>query len=158
MTFGRIIYWVTPESRRGFRHLWIPARFIALFFIVCDVISFCLQGLALLIIFVQLDRNDGDIKADNDTVRAGYNLLKVGFVMQVCVFAVFALLALRFMFASKQWRFDWPEGGNSSWRKLAWTIALTSVLIAVSLNRFESSSATLYAPLIMTAPCHLSNA
>ena len=132
MIFGRIIYWVTPESRRGFRHLWVPARFIAIFFIFWDVLSFVIQCLALIIILSQVYNTDTDTRLRAKALKTGYNVLKIGFIMQICVFGTFALLALRFMFVSKQWRYDWPEGGNSSWRKLAWTIAGVSCLIAVS--------------------------
>ncbi|MCJ1255117.1 hypothetical protein MMC24_002933 [Lignoscripta atroalba] len=131
MIFGRIIYWVTPESRRGFRHLWVPARFIAIFFIFWDVLSFVIQCLALIIILSQVYNTDTDTRLRAKALKTGYNVLKIGFIMQICVFGTFALLALRFMFVSKQWRYDWPEGGNSSWRKLAWTIAGVSCLIAV---------------------------
>ena len=142
MTFGRIIYWVTPETHRGFKHLWLPARFLALFFIFWDIVSFCIQVLALLIVFSQISKKDQDAAAVTKTAKTGYNILKVGFIMQMCVFGVFAMLATRFMIVSKQWRYDWPEGGSSSWRTLAWTVTGASLLIFVCPPISRSRGAT----------------
>ena len=47
MTFGRLVWLVTPVEERTFSKLWAPARWITLFFICFDLLSFVLQAIGL---------------------------------------------------------------------------------------------------------------
>ena len=104
---------------------------MALLFLFWDMVAFLVQVLALLIVFSNVYKTNQDPARMEKQVDMAYNILRVGFVMQICVFGIFALLALRFMFVSKQWRYDWPEGGSHDWRRMAWVITGASILIAV---------------------------
>ena len=136
MTFGRIIYWVTPVSHRGFKKIWVPVRFVALLFITFDMLSFFIQCIGIFVLIAHLTREDSTVDQRSRTLRMIYNILRVGFVMQIITFGFFMLISLRFMFVSKTWRYDWPNGASGTWRKLAWTVTGSAALITVStLNR-----------------------
>ena len=132
MAFGRIIYWVTPESHRGFRHTWVPTRFVAIFFIFWDCLSFFIQCVGILFLVANLYKKDLTVDRQTKVLTTTYDILRVGFIMQTIGFGIFALTSIRFIFASKNWRYDWPEGGSSSWKRLAWTVTGSSMLLTVS--------------------------
>jgi hypothetical protein len=132
MTFGRIIYYVTPENRRGFRQIWFPARFITVSFIFLDTLSFCIQCIGIFFLIAKLSKNDLNADQQKQVLATTYDILKVGFIMQITVFGIFMLLAFRFMFASKSYKFDWPEGGDNKWRTLGWTVVTAGFCITVS--------------------------
>ena len=146
MTFGRLIYWVTPENRRGFRQVWVPARFITLIFVFLDSLSFCVQCIGILFLISKFSIAGQTQIQQAQVLRTTYNILRVGFIMQIVVFGTFMLIAFRFMFASKAWKFDWPEGGNAKWRTSGWTVVAAGFLIAVSLN-------TNYTALVTNSYC-----
>ena len=150
MTFGRIIYYVCPESRRGFRQTWVPARFITILFIFLDTLSFCIQCIGIFYLIAKLSAQDQTTLQQKQALKTTYDILRVGFIMQITVFGLFMLLVLRFMFASKSWRFDWPEGGSGSWRTLGWTLVTAGLLITVSLMKRFSN----FKPLTNTRAAH----
>ncbi|MCJ1476129.1 hypothetical protein MMC13_004794 [Lambiella insularis] len=129
MTFGRIIYWVTPENRRGFRQVWIPARFVTMIFICLDMLSFTIQCIGIFFLIAKLSNSDRTSDQQNQYIKTTYNILRVGFIMQNIVFGVFTIVVLRFMFASKAWKFDWPESGSNKWRTLGWSVVIAAFLI-----------------------------
>ena len=133
MTFGRIIYWVTPVAHRGFKNIWAPVRFVALFFITFDMLSFFIQIIGVFVLIAHLTRGDSTVDQRSRTLKMTYNILRVGFIMQIITFSFFLLISLRFMFVSKTWRYVWPNGASGSWRKLAWTVTGSAVLITVSI-------------------------
>lgn len=139
MTFGRIIYWVTPEDRRGFRHVWFPARFVTMFFVFWDGMAFSIQGIGVIYLIANLTKKDQTAAQVENALAITYDVLRVGFVMQIIVFGVFVLLAIRFMFASKNWRYDWPEQGSARWRSMAWVIVICTSLVAVSVHLHHPS-------------------
>ena len=131
MTFGRIIYWVTPESHRTVRHIWVPARFVTIFFITWDILSFFVQCIGIFVLVASTSKAHQTIDQQRKAMDMVYLILRVGFIMQITTFSVFMLTTLRFMFASKSWSYDWPNGGSGSWRTLAWTVVFSSILITV---------------------------
>ena len=132
MTFGRIVYWATPENRRSVRYLWIPARYITLFFVSFDILSFLVKAIGVLVMIAHLNKNDQSEEDRKNALTMTYDILRVGFIMQLIVFGTFMLIAFKFMFSSKNWRFDWPERGSGKWRKMAWTVVAAAFLIFVS--------------------------
>ncbi|KAI9671240.1 MAG: hypothetical protein M1829_004647 [Trizodia sp. TS-e1964] len=130
MAIGRLLYWVTPVQCRDFRHLWVPARFIAPIFITFDVISFLIQFLGVAIIAGTINSKDSpsDIKTQTDR---GFAALRLGLILQLLCFALFYLISIRFMVVSKRWRNEWPEGDNGKWRKFGFVINITSGLIVL---------------------------
>ena len=131
MAFGRIVYWVTPVSHRGFKKIWVPVRFIAFLFITFDMLSFFIQIIGVFVLIAHLTREDSTVSQRTKSLKMTYDILRVGFIMQIITFGFFMLIALRFMFVSKTWRYDWPNGASGSWRKLAWTVTGSAVLITV---------------------------
>ena len=132
MTFGRIIYWATPENRRSFRYLWVPARYVTLVFTTLDILSFLIQAIGVFVMIANLNKEDQGKEDRKNALRMTYDILRAGFIMQLIVFGVFMLIAFKFMFSSKNWRFDWPDRGSGEWRKMAWTTVVAAFLITVS--------------------------
>ncbi|MCJ1416414.1 hypothetical protein MMC32_002749 [Xylographa parallela] len=130
MSFGRIIYWVTPENRRGFRQIWVPARFITIIFTTLDMLSFSVQCIGIFFLIGKLSNQSQTADQQTQAVKTTYDILRVGFIMQNVVFGVFMLVAFRFMFASKAWKFDWPEAGSNRWRSAGWAIVAAAFMIA----------------------------
>ncbi|MCJ1226859.1 hypothetical protein MMC12_003514 [Toensbergia leucococca] len=130
MAFGRIIYWVTPDIHRGFRSLWVPARFLAPFFVLFDVVAFCIQLLGLVLILSKTSTSKPEHENQKGNGMAqGIEILCLGLIIQAVVVGAFALLAARFLIVSRQWRYAWPEGGSPTWRSMAWIIILASILV-----------------------------
>lgn len=134
MTFGRLIYWVTPENRRGFRQVWVPARFITIIFTSLDMLSFSIQCIGIFFLIAKLSNSNQTPNQQNQSIKTAYDILRVGFIMQNVVFGVFTIVAVRFMFASKAWKFDWPGNGSNKWRTLGWAVVTAALLIFVSLS------------------------
>ncbi|KAL8717822.1 MAG: hypothetical protein Q9225_004977 [Loekoesia sp. 1 TL-2023] len=118
-TFGRLLYYTVPPSHRTFRTLFLPARFIAPFFIVFDVVSFFIQLIGLSIVVQNIKKNT--------SVDTGINILRFGLILQTLVFGAFAVLSMRIVLVSKRWQFAWPDSGE--WKRLGWAVAAGSYLI-----------------------------
>ncbi|KAL9599056.1 MAG: hypothetical protein Q9219_004090 [cf. Caloplaca sp. 3 TL-2023] len=113
-TFGRLLYYTVPPSHRTFRTLFLPARFIAPFFVIFDVVSFFIQLIGLGIVVSEIKKGDDDQSAKD----RGVNILRFGLILQTLVFGAFAALAMRIILVSKRWQFAWPDGGK--WKRLGW--------------------------------------
>ncbi|KAI4181611.1 MAG: hypothetical protein L6R41_006522 [Letrouitia leprolyta] len=122
-TFGRLLYFTVPASHRTFRSLFLPARFIAPFFVIFDVVSFFIQLIGLTIVVEKIKKDKNDVKGQ----KTGINILRFGLILQTLVFGVFALLAMRIVLISKRWQFAWPDGGE--WKRLGWAVSIGSYLI-----------------------------
>ena len=125
MTFGRIVYWVSPEDKRTFRYTWVPARWITTTFISLDVIGFIISCAGVFSFISNVSRTD---LSTYDRGYTPYQVLRVGFVWQIVVFFLFTIIALHFMFSSKSYRHDWPEG-TGDWRKIAWTVFVAMAIL-----------------------------
>lgn len=121
MAVGRIILWVTPESHRNFRSLWVPARFITPTFVVFDILAFAIQLLGASILA------SADV---TDTARAnkGSHIVQVGLAVQLVCFGFFSFVAARFVFVSRQFRESWPSG---DWFRLLYAINIACFIILV---------------------------
>jgi len=97
-----------------------------------DTLSFCIQCIGIFFLIAKLSAQNQTGAQQRQALKTTYEILRVGFIMQITVFCIFMLLVLRFMFASKNWKFDWPEGGSGSWRTLGWTLTTAGLLITVS--------------------------
>ena len=129
MTFGRMVYWVTPESKRIFRYIWAPARYVTLIFTFLDAFSFFIQCLGVLYLIVTFSKHNLTILQQETALRITYGVLQFGFVMQTSVFGLFAIIAFRFMIATNSWMNDWPDTGR--WRRLGWGVVVASLLVTV---------------------------
>ena len=131
MTHGRIIYWVSPQEKRTVRHIWAPARWITATFISLDLFAFFISCIGIFVFIgnqAKSDLNDGQKR------EIPYQVLKVAFFWQIAVFFIFTIVSFRFMFSSKSFKYDWPNG-SLAWRKLAWTNIGTMFIITVSYQR-----------------------
>ena len=142
MTFGRIVYLVTPENRRGIGQTWVPIRHVTTIFVALDFFTFVIQCIGVIVMIAYISqiesaeaRTPGAKQAVDFAERGlarAYRLLQAGFIMQIVFFVAFLVIAFRFMFVAKSWRYDWPEQGNGKWRKIAWAVIGASGLVTVS--------------------------
>jgi len=112
MTFKRIVYYVTPDRYRGIRTLWVPARALTPIFVGFDVITFLIQLGGAAIVAGGVSHKP---EPDNNKVKSGSNILKLGLVLQLICFGFFTFVGARFIFVSKNWRSEWP---NTRWVRL----------------------------------------
>ncbi|KAL8936950.1 MAG: hypothetical protein Q9216_004665 [Gyalolechia sp. 2 TL-2023] len=119
--FGRLLYYTVPPSHRTFRTLFLPARFIAPFFVIFDVVSFFIQLIGAGIVLQNAKKKDVSAQ------KKGINILRFGLIIQAVVFGAFAILAMRIVLISKRWQFAWPDGGQ--WKRLGWAVTAGSCLI-----------------------------
>ena len=125
MTFGRIVYWVSPEEKRSFKYTWVPARWITTTFISLDILGFIISCAGIFAFISNMSKTD--LTADQKAFFP-YQVLKFGFVWQIVVFFLFTVIALHFMFSSKSYEYNWPEG-SGEWRKIAWTVFIAMAIL-----------------------------
>ncbi len=130
MSFGRLVWWVTPSHHRGFKTLWVPARWITPLFVSFDLGSFFVQFIGLAVIASGFTSNKTG-KDLQHSINNGIRVLKFGLIIQLLCFGIFALISARFIFISRRWRNEWLDGGNARWRRLGWAINVSSTLIMV---------------------------
>lgn len=126
------MYWATPESKRTLRHTWIPIRWITTFFVSWDMAGFFISCIGVFVLIANTTKKDLTPEQQISGLEMTYNILRVAFVWQIIFFGLFSIVAIRFMLASKAWKYDWPEGGNSQWRKIGWVVNGAAILITVS--------------------------
>jgi hypothetical protein len=132
MTFGRIVFWVSPEEKRTFRYTWVPARWITTTFVALDFVGFTISSIGVFVFIANSAKSDMTLDQQQ---YVPYQILKVAFVWQIVIFAIFSIVSLHFMFSSKSYKYDWPNA-NGEWRKIAWTIFIAmGILTARSLYR-----------------------
>ena len=131
MTFGRIVFWVTPEEKRTFRYTWVPARWITTFFVSWDMAGFVISCIGVFVLIANASKKGLTPDQQQNNLNITYSILRVAFIWQIVVFAVFTIVSFRFMFASKAWKYDWPENGIKHWRKIAWAVNGASSLVMV---------------------------
>lgn len=130
MTFGRIMWYVTPSDRRSFRSLWLPARWVAPLFVLFDMGAFVIQflGVAAAASAYTHPRAGGP---QQTKVASAVRVLKLGLIVQLLCFGVFALIGSRFMFISRAWT-PVSIDPQPRWRRLAWSVNASATLITVS--------------------------
>ena len=124
MTFGRLVWWVTPEAERRFQTLWVPARWITLVFVSFDLGSY----VVLLIDAVIYAISPSQKKHERSR---GVIIQRLETSFQLLGLALFTIFAIRFMFVSKRWRRQWPVGGRRNWMYLGWATVASSALMTV---------------------------
>ena len=129
MTFGRILWYVTPSNQRNFRTLWLPAGWVAPLFVLLDMGAFFIQflGVAAAASAYTEKKDEATQKADIDKA---VGVLQFGLVLQLACFGVFAFIGSRFIFISRKW----PGVGidpHPTWRRLAWTVNVAATIIMV---------------------------
>lgn len=117
---GRVILHVTPLSARSVKNLWVPPRWMTPIFVTCDVLAFLIQVFGA----------TSAVSKVSKTAQRGYNVMKVGLVIQLICFGFFLVVSLRFHMISKKFQSLSPD---TKWKKLLMAINIASALIFVSL-------------------------
>lgn len=127
MTFGRIIFWVAPDDKRSARYTWVPARFLTIFFVTWDMLGFVISCIGVFVLIANANKKELTVDQQINGMNITYKILQVAFIWQIIAFTAFWIVAFRFMFSSKTWKYDWPNSGT--WRKMAWVVVITSALV-----------------------------
>ena len=128
MTYGRIIYWVTPKDKRTIRYTWVPTRWVTTTFVSLDFLAFAICCIGIFVFIANEGKSD---LSPAEKREIPYQVLKVSFFWQIAVFFIVTIATLRFMFASKNFKYDWPDE-SGQWRKIAWTNSGCIFVILVS--------------------------
>lgn len=134
MTFGRIVWLVTPTADRNFRTLWVPPRFLTPFFVAFDLGSFLIQLLGAGALGSAYSDKSLPDKEKSDRIKRGLGTLRVGLVLQLICFSAFAVVGIRFLALGRRWvrqplRYGDPK---AKWQRLSWTINTSATIITVS--------------------------
>lgn len=122
MTFGRLVWWVTPEAERQLQTLWVPARWIVLVFVSFDLGSY-------VVLFIDRNVYSGIPSQKKYESSRGEVVQKAATAFQLLGLTLFTLFAIRFMFVSKRWRQQWPVRQTRNWRYLGWATVASSILM-----------------------------
>lgn len=128
MAFGRIVLWVVPARFKSFRHLWIPVRWLTPFFVGFDVLGFLVQvaGATMLA-----------SAEDPDGLDQGRRIVLLGIMVQLVMFAFFAVATLRLWLLLRGKLAGEKLPTETEWRIFLKIILVTSVAILLrSLYRF----------------------
>ncbi|KAF1997540.1 hypothetical protein P154DRAFT_496760 [Amniculicola lignicola CBS 123094] len=136
--FGRVLWFATPSSARNFRTLWVPPRWITPVFVTFDLFSFLIQ------LFGGAKAASGIASAGEDAskeelakkIESGKNILLVGLSLQLACFGLFAIIGGRFLWVSRKWVVQGPEGKvtgatGRQWRSMNWAINGAATLITL---------------------------
>lgn len=129
MTFGRIVWYITPADRRTFSTLWVPVRWITPLFVTFDMFAFLIQLGGITDIGSAYTSTDSPPK-QAAALDHGLHVLKFGLLIQLLCFAIFAVVGLRFMLVSRKWG-DPAAGADRAWRSCAWMVNGATTLITV---------------------------
>lgn len=102
MTFGRLVWYLTPSDRRTFSTLWVPARWITPIFVSFDMFAFLIQ-LASITDVRSAYTSSKPLKDATTMFEHGLHVLKVGLIIQLLCFTAFAIIGLRFTLVSRKW-------------------------------------------------------
>jgi len=135
LIFDRLVWWVTPSERQNFRTLWCSPRFITLFFILFGLGSFLVQLWGVSAIGASYSSNDTKGEKERG-FNLGLKILKLGLILQVVCFGIFALISARFLVVSKHWNKSSFRVSDGRWRRLGCIVNIAAGLIMVSWPRF----------------------
>lgn len=132
--FSRVIWFSCPTHALSFKHLWCYPRWITPTFVVFDLFSFLIQLVGASQISRHFDRDhaspDRSISLSEQRALPGRIILVLGLVLQMLCFLIFTIISCRYFYISRHWRaFD--LGDMHLWRRLSYTINLSSILIAL---------------------------
>lgn len=131
--FSRVVWFSCPTYALSFKTLWCFPRWITTTFVVFDLFSFLIQLAGASQISRQYDKDSSPSRSIEESERKalpGRVILILGLVLQMLCFVSFSIISVRYFVISRNWRaFD--LGDMKLWRKLSYTINLSSVLIAI---------------------------
>jgi len=113
-TFTRLMWWVTPNDKRNMQQIGLPVKWVSAIWagmsIGCDIA----KGLGMNV----------------HTISFASKIQLIGMVVQVFVFAGFAIFASRFMIRAQRWAVN-GNAESKSWEKLGWTIVAAMTVLTV---------------------------
>ncbi|KAF1362708.1 hypothetical protein EJ07DRAFT_152956 [Lizonia empirigonia] len=131
--FSRVVWFSCPTYALNFKTLWCFPRWITPTFVIFDLFSFLIQLVGASQISRQYDKDSSPSRSIEESERKalpGRVILILGLVLQMLCFLSFSIISVRYFVISRHWRaFD--LGDMKLWRKLSYTINLSSVLIAI---------------------------
>ncbi|KAF2631274.1 RTA1 like protein [Macroventuria anomochaeta] len=131
--FSRVVWFSCPTYALNFKTLWCFPRWITPTFVIFDLFSFLIQLVGASQISRQYDKDSSPSRSIEESEREalpGRVILILGLVLQMLCFLSFSIISVRYFVISRYWRaFD--LGDMKLWRKLSYTINLSSVLIAI---------------------------
>ncbi|KAI0823126.1 RTA1-like protein [Trametes gibbosa] len=121
MLLGRLARYLKSHE-----HLLIPPQRITIVFVVSDISTFLVQAAGALL----------SISKDVKISKTGEHIFLAGLVLQLASFAVFVILALRFLYRVKSrdphvWAVDAEKPWHRDWRTLALVLIVSSVGILI---------------------------
>ncbi|KAL6710374.1 hypothetical protein ACN47E_009320 [Coniothyrium glycines] len=133
--FSRVVWFSCPTYALNFPTLWCFPRYITPTFVIFDLFSFCIQLIGASQISRHYDQQDDDapdrsITSSEQRALPGRVILILGLVLQMLCFVTFSIISCRYFYISKRWR-ALDLGDMKIWRKLSYTINLSSILIAL---------------------------
>ena len=133
VVFGRILWWVTPREHRTYRTLWCPPQRVSLFLVAFDLGSFLIQllGASSSAQAMQDKKLTEDERRDKRETRL--TIMRIGLVLQVACFVLFAVVGIRFLIVSRRWAGQpLPHGDpGSRWKRLIRAVNVAATLILV---------------------------
>lgn len=140
MAFGRLVWFVTPLEHLRLRSLWVPRRGITPLFVFFDLLSFAIQVVGV----GQLGGSQSKGLTPEEQQRLtqnGERTLKLGLVLQLMCFGIFALIGTRFLVVSRKWGVVGEAGfggdvADARWQRLNWAINGAATMIMVC-NTFK---------------------
>lgn len=131
--FSRVVWFSCPTYALDFKTLWCFPRWITPAFVSFDLFSFVIQLIGASQISREYDQDDDPSRSIESSERKalpGRIILIVGLIMQMLCFLSFSIISMRYFYISRNWRaFD--LGDMKLWRKLSYTINLSSIIIAL---------------------------
>lgn len=131
--FSRVIWFSCPTYALNFKTLWCFPRWITPTFVVFDLFSFLIQLVGASQISRQYDHDkspDRTIESSERKALPGRVILVMGLILQMMCFVSFSIISCRYFYISRYWKaFD--LGDMKLWRKLSYTINLSSIIIAL---------------------------
>ena len=131
--FSRVVWFSCPTDALNFKTLWCFPRWITTTFVVFDLFSFLIQLAGASQISRQYDKDSSPSRSIEESERKalpGRVILILGLVLQMLCFVSFSIISVRYFVISRHWRVL-DLGDMKLWRKLSYTINLSSVLIAI---------------------------
>ncbi|CDO75869.1 hypothetical protein BN946_scf184672.g2 [Trametes cinnabarina] len=121
MLLGRLARYL-----KSHRHLLIPPQRITVVFVVSDITTFLIQAAGALL----------SISKNQKLSKTGEHIFLAGLVLQLISFALFVILALRFLFRIKTmdphvWAVDAEKPWHRDWRMLGSVLIVSSIGILI---------------------------
>ncbi|KAL5115671.1 hypothetical protein ACEQ8H_006470 [Pleosporales sp. CAS-2024a] len=131
--FSRVVWFSCPTQALNFQTLWCFPRWITPTFVIFDLFSFFIQLAGASQISTYYDKDyssDRTIESAEVKATPGRIILLLGLLLQMMCFLSFSIISCRYFCISRSWR-ALDLGDMKLWRKLSYTINLSSIIIAM---------------------------